>query len=196
MTLRNWFEKTGTAMALIVCAAACKDKPPVPGDTCTPTDIRCVDAKTELACQKGVFIATPCKGPSGCRESNKQLFCDVTGNVTGDLCSTDEEGSASCIGKDRRITCRGGKEFVDECRGDDGCRSAGAVRCDQSKGEEGDPCTGQTNACSTDGKRVLTCHDGRLVTTAQCPGEDGCTIVERKVSCDLGKKASDKRSAP
>ena len=183
-----------TPLVWVFLFFGCKEKPPGPGDPCKPTEIRCVDAKTELACQKGTFIEAPCKGPAGCKADTNHLYCDFTGNATGDPCSTDDEGNAKCIGTDRRITCRGGKYFVDACRGDEGCRSAGIIRCDQSKAEDDDACTGQTNACSTDGKRVLTCHDGRLVTTAQCPGEDGCTIVEHKVSCDLGKKEADKHA--
>jgi hypothetical protein len=161
---------------------------PVPGDPCKPTLIGCVDPRTELVCQKGVFIAAPCKGPMGCRDDGKHLFCDVTGNAEGDTCSRDEEAAAQCIGDKQRITCRGGKYTLDFCRGDDGCSAKGSVRCDQSKGQEDDPCTGQANACSMDGKRVLVCHGGRFATAAQCPGEAGCTIVDRQVSCDLGKE--------
>lgn len=160
---------------------------PGPGDDCKPTDIRCVDPRTELACQKGVFISVPCKGPGGCREDGERLSCDVTGNAEGDACSTDEDGTATCIGADRRITCRGGKLTIDFCRGDGACKSeAGSVRCDQSKGEPGDPCNGQTHACTADGKAVLACHDGKLAQVAQCPGESGCSVAQGKVDCDLG----------
>jgi hypothetical protein len=169
------------------------NREPGPGDDCKPQEIRCLDPKTELACQKGKFIAAPCKGPLGCREEGKHLVCDFTGNAEGDVCSTEEDGNAKCIGEDRRITCRGGKYTIDHCRGPEGCRSTGTLlRCDQSKAEEGDPCRSQTNACSLDGKRVLSCADGRFHVAAQCPGEGGCSITGREVSCDLGKKEDEK----
>jgi len=173
-------------------SGACHHEPG-PGDECKPTDIRCVDPGTELACQKGVFIAVPCKGPAGCRENGKHLACDVTGDAEGDPCSTDEEGTATCIGSDRRITCRAGKLTIDFCRGESGCRSeAGAVRCDHSKGELGDPCGGQTHACTLDGKAVLACHDGKLAQVALCPGVSGCSASQGKIDCDLG--ATDDKS--
>jgi hypothetical protein len=174
--------------------AAC-NKAPTVGDSCKSTDILCVDPKTELACQKGVFIVSPCKGPMGCKEDGKHLVCDATGDADGDPCSTDEEGAAQCIGDGARITCRGGKYARDFCRGEAGCDAkSGAIRCDQSKSQEGDPCSGETSACSLDGKNVLSCHSGKFTMVAACPGEDGCTIVERRVNCDLGKKDDSKRT--
>ena len=179
------------SVVLLVLSAgsflAC-NKAPVPGDPCKPTDIRCVDPKTELSCQKGIFMAAPCKGPMGCREDGKHLVCDFSGNAEGDPCSLDEEGSAKCIGDRERVTCRGGKYTIDACRGDEGCRAGSGVKCDQSKGEVGDACRGATNACSTDGKSVLGCTSGKLQLSAQCPGERGCTMVDRQLDCDLGKK--------
>lgn len=183
------------AGALVASTAlvACRHVPG-PGDECKPTDIRCVDPKTELACQSGVFISAPCKGPLGCREDGKRLVCDFSGNATGDPCSTDEEGNARCVGEDQRITCLGGKYFVDFCRGPEACKSTGtSVKCDQTKGQDGDPCVGKSNACSTDGKRVITCHDGRFVTTAHCEGESGCSVTASEVNCDLGKKETTKK---
>lgn len=171
------------------------NKPPVPGDACKPTEIRCVDLKTELACQKGVFMAAPCNGPLGCREDGKHLVCDFSGNAEGDPCSLDEEGSAKCMGDKQRVTCRAGKYTIDACRGDEGCRAGNGVKCDQSKGEAGDPCRGATNACTTDGKSVLACTSGKLQVSAQCSGDLGCTIVDRQVDCDLGKKDEPNASA-
>ncbi|HEX3597163.1 MAG TPA: hypothetical protein VHU80_18775 [Polyangiaceae bacterium] len=180
-------------VALGAAATACHHEPG-PGDDCKPTDIRCVEPHTELACQKGVFVPVPCKGPAGCKEDGKHLACDVTGNAEGDACSTDEEGTAVCIGDLRRITCRAGKQTIDFCRGDKGCKSeTGTVRCDQSKGEPSDPCSGQTHACTLDGKAVLACKDGTLAFVANCPGEGGCSIAEGKIDCDLGAKGDDKK---
>lgn len=195
--MRSHVSPRVTFLLAAFALAGCHHEPG-PGDECKPTDIRCVDPRTELACQKGVFVAVPCKGPAGCREDGKRLSCDVTGNAEGDACSTDEEGTATCIGSERRITCRGGKLTIDFCRGDSGCRSeAGTVRCDQSRGEPGDPCNGQTHACTADGKAVLGCHDGKLAQVATCPGESGCSVAQGKVDCDLGSAADkSKHAAP
>jgi hypothetical protein len=183
-----------TAAGILGLATGCHHEPG-PGDSCKSTDIRCVDPRTELACQKGVFIPVPCKGPAGCKEDGKHLSCDVTGNAEGDPCSTDEEGSAVCTPDQRRITCRGGRQTMDFCRGEKGCKSeARAIRCDQSKGEPGDPCSGQTHACGLDGKAVLVCRQGKLAIAADCPGEGGCSVAQGKVDCDLGKK-DDKKEA-
>lgn len=178
-------------VALVV---AC-NRPPVPGDACKPTDVRCVDPTTELACQKGVFIAAPCKGALGCTDDGKRLLCDFSGNAEGDPCSLDDEGGAKCVGDRQRITCRAGRYTIDECRGAEGCRAEGVVKCDQSRGQAGDPCRGSTNACSSDGKSVLACTAGRLQISAQCPGEGGCTIINRQVDCDLGKKDDPKKTS-
>lgn len=180
-------------LALVSASATGCDRPPVAGDPCKKTDIRCVDPKTELACQKGVFIAAPCKGPLGCQETNKVLTCDFSGNAEGDPCSTDEEGNARCVGENQRITCLGGKYTIDFCRGNEGCKATGTVKCDQSKAADGDPCRSQTNACSVDAKSVLSCVQGRFRPSAQCPGEGGCAIADREVTCDLGKKDEGKK---
>jgi hypothetical protein len=186
--------RAACTLAVFATLFGCK-RIPGPGDECKPTDIRCVDPKTELACQHGVFIAAPCKGPLGCREDGKRLVCDFSGNATGDPCSTEDEGNARCVGEDQRITCLGGKYFVDYCRGPEQCKSTGtSLKCDQTKAQEGDPCRGKSNSCSTDGKRVLTCHDDRFVTTAHCDGESGCSVSQGEINCDLGKKEENPKS--
>jgi len=184
---RQWI----VGFVVLLGASGC-NKPPGPGDPCKKTDILCVDPRTELACQGGVFVSAPCKGPMGCKEDGKHLFCDFSGNASGDPCSTDDEGNARCVGENRRITCRAGHYEIDDCRGDEGCKSTGTMlRCDQSKAQEGDPCHGSTNACTLDGKSVLKCFEGKFRVTASCPGEDGCRFEEHEIHCDLGKKEDD-----
>jgi hypothetical protein len=179
-------------LAAPVVSSGC-NREPGPGDSCKPSEIRCVDPKTELACQKGVFMAAPCKGPLGCSEDGKHLFCDFSGNSDGDPCSLDDEGAARCAGDTERVTCLGGKYTRDFCRGPEGCKAIGTVKCDQSKAQDGDPCRVQTNACSADGKTVLSCVQGKFRPSAQCPGEGGCAVVEHEISCDLGKKEDPKK---
>lgn len=168
------------------------DKTLGPGDPCKPTDARCLDPKTELACQDGVLIAAPCKGPKGCREGKEMLLCDFSGNAVGDPCSAADEGNGLCLAANKSwIVCRGGKYHIEPCRGEQGCRrSGGKLRCDQSTAQPGDSCTGATNACDPYGMRVLTCKDGKFVESAICGGERGCSIEQGEIRCDLGKKTS------
>src|SRR5215470_17821934 len=73
----------------VVAALGCRSKP---GDTCRAGTSTCMDRTTELACQAGRYIAAPCRGPEGCSEKASVVTCDVAANVTGDVCSTDDEG--------------------------------------------------------------------------------------------------------
>jgi len=41
-------------------------------------------------------------------------------------------------------------------------------RCDTSVRQEGDRCIGLNHSCSTDGRSVLTCKDGKAVIFKQC----------------------------
>jgi len=189
---------SGTALLVVfgLLALGCH-REPGPGDSCKPGDIRCLDPKTELACQKGTFVSAPCKGPMGCREDGKHLTCDVTGNLEGDPCSSDDEGAAQCIGDRQRITCRGSRYSIEFCRGPSGCRAgSGSVRCDQSQAAVGDPCQGRTSACSADGKGVLSCYGGKVAVAAQCPGPGGCALRDGEVDCDLGKKDDGRKAKP
>jgi hypothetical protein len=157
-----------------------------PGEPCKPDGVRCQDPRTELACQNGFYIAAPCKGPKGCRETDKKLLCDITGNVAGDVCATTDEGNSRCkSGGRERIVCRGGKYVVEPCRGRRGCySSAGSHGCDQSVAVDGDACFGASSACSADGKRVLVCRVGRFEETARCDGKGGCTVLAGQLTCD------------
>jgi hypothetical protein len=175
--------------ALLV-VAACDDKG-APGDPCKPTDAQCLDPHTELACESGVLVAAPCKGPKGCRETGQELLCDFSENEAGDRCARSDEGAAQCRpSHTERIRCTGGAYVIEPCRGDDGCHTAaGKVLCDQSRGKAGEPCSGKTHACTMDGKALLECADGRFQQSAACPGEGGCAIGAGAVQCD-------QRSAP
>lgn len=96
------------------------------GDPCDRGKSDCADEKTELTCQAGKFIATPCKGPKGCHEEASQVVCDVSGNVAGDPCSTDDEGAGQC-GIDRKtlVKCEKGKYAIEACTGSKGCVTKG-----------------------------------------------------------------------
>jgi hypothetical protein len=166
------------------------DKQLEAGDPCKPADARCLDPHTELACENGVLIAAPCKGPNGCREGKAMLLCDFSANEAGDRCSAADEGNGACLeGNQRWIVCRSGAYRIEPCRGEQGCRrSGGTLRCDQSRAEAGDACSGATNACDPFGMRVMTCKNGKFEESAVCGGEAGCAIEGGEIKCDLGKK--------
>ncbi|MBM4363970.1 MAG: hypothetical protein FJ104_14920, partial [Deltaproteobacteria bacterium] len=154
-------------MLAALALSGCPGKP-APGDACKPTDIRCADPATELACESGKLVAAPCRGPLGCREEGDRLLCDFSGNAEGDRCSRGDEGAARCVDPSRRISCRGGTYRIDSCRGEQGCASTGSgVRCDQSRGAVGDRCEGGMRACTLDGAAVLECYQGALAVSAR-----------------------------
>jgi hypothetical protein len=57
------------------------------------------------------------------------------------------------------------------------------VHCDQSIGEIGDPCEGDTAACSEDGKKMLGCKADKRALLRTCPR--GCKVLadQHKVVC-------------
>jgi len=154
-------------------AAGCKPKP---GDRCQKGTTACLDEHTQLACQDGAYIAVPCKGVKGCYPSGNLNVCDVSGNASGDACSTDDEGVGACTARAKSaLVCRGGKYEALPCRGPKGCQLAGGSwTCDASVGQEGDSCPGAGSACSVDKKSLLECAGGKFHLKWPCRGPDGC----------------------
>jgi hypothetical protein len=174
------------ALLLGVLAGCCKPKP---GDACDKGKAACLDDKTELACQAGRYVAAPCKGPRGCAMVNKAIQCDITGNVAGDPCSTDDEGNGACAsGAKTQIVCRGGRYALDTCRGPAGCKPVPeGSECDKTIAAVGEPCgklAVGTDACSVDGKSILTCVGGAFALAHPCRGPGGCSLKESHAVCD------------
>jgi hypothetical protein len=170
------------AIALL-SLANCK---PSAGSSCEKGEARCLDAKRELICQAGSFIESPCKGPGGCRLTEKGTSCDFSGNQAGDPCSADEEGAASCSNKAGMLACHGGRYALVPCRGARGCVNAeGRALCDTSIAEPGDACQGDNlKACSADGSQVLICKQHTMQRFYQCRGASGCASSGGKLTCD------------
>lgn len=167
---------------------------PKPGDACDRGEAYCTGPKTQLHCDKGVLIETPCKGPSGCRVASNGVDCDFSGNQSGDACSSDDENAATCLGGDAMLVCASRKYQKYFCRGPHGCENAGErALCDASLARVGDPCKadGET-ACDQKGRGVLTCQARRMTPTYACRGPEGCAIASGKLNCDMSKaRASD-----
>lgn len=164
-------------------AFGCK---PGVGSACNKGEAACLDARRELSCQAGKFIATPCKGPEGCRATERGTRCDFSGNQPGDLCSSDDEGAAACANKDRMLSCHGGLYGLMPCRGASGCVSVdGRAVCDSSLAELNDACHDEdTKSCAVDGSQVLICKQNAMQRFYACRGPKGCTANHDKLSCD------------
>jgi len=172
------------ALVVLFALVGCK---PSAGSSCEKGESRCLEPNRALVCQKNVFIETPCLGKNGCRKEPAGVSCDVSANRAGDPCSTDEEGAAVCADEKTLVACRRGKYARVPCRGPGGCaQEGGNTRCDATVAELGEPCAeDDKKACATDGRRVLSCENGRMTPKYECRGEHGCRVQERKVDCDL-----------
>lgn len=170
---------------LLVIASACK---PGPGSSCDKGEARCIDKKTQLVCQAGKFVSSPCKGPRGCGLTPDGVFCDISGNQPGEPCSTDDEGAAACSDPKTKIVCSAGKYQPWQCRGPKGCTTDDRrPLCDNSIAEPADPCreADKTKACSVDGKQYLSCAAGKMTMEFQCLGPAGCKSEGGKLGCDM-----------
>ncbi len=157
------------------------------GSSCDPDEARCLNPTTELVCQDGKYIATPCRGPGGCAVlPNVGVACDITKNKPGDDCAAGEEGVASCVSDHRMIVCREGKYAFEPCRGSDGCEnSRGRARCDKSLAMPGDPCQQEgEKACEVRGQELLVCRGGKMSALYRCLGAEGCQ-AKGKLKCDM-----------
>jgi hypothetical protein len=177
----RWMRLSACALAGVV---SCK---PSVGSSCEVDESRCLDQKTQLACDKGQFIATPCRGPAGCAANDQGVRCDISGNQQGDACSFSDEGAASCVGGQRMVVCRSGKYVFAECRGAKGCaNAAGRAVCDTSLAADGDGCNKESaKACSTDGKQILSCKSGKMSSLLACRGDAACVAEGSKLNCDM-----------
>ncbi len=175
------FIRTFVLAALL--ALGCK---PSVGSSCDKGEARCIDGKRELICQAGKFIESPCRGPGGCALTDKGTSCDFSGNRPGDLCSSDEEGAATCANDHHLVACHAGLYAFLPCRGEHGCTLAdGRAVCDTSAAEQGDACHDENlKACSVDGSQVLVCKQRTMQRFYACRGPAGCTSSAGKLSCD------------
>ena len=165
-------------------AVACE---PGVGSDCDPNEARCLNESTELVCQDGKYIATPCRGPGGCAVlPTVGVACDITKNQPGDACATTEAGVASCVSDHRMIVCRNQKYAFEPCRGKNGCEnSRGRALCDKSLAQLGDPCKSDgEKACDLRGRELLVCHNSKMASLYRCLGPRGCQS-KGKLGCDM-----------
>jgi hypothetical protein len=173
------------SVAVAIAVAGCK-KGKV-GDACKPGTALCLDDKTQLTCQGGKFISSPCRGAEGCRREGTAIRCDVSGNSDGDVCSTETEGTGGCTADNKALmACEKGAYRMTPCRGPGGCtKTKTGAACDNTIATEGDRCGGERTACSVDGKHLLTCTEGKFVLKWDCRGPAGCKPKDKgQLSCD------------
>jgi hypothetical protein len=146
-----------------------------------------MDSSNMLSCQAGTLIQTPCKGSGGCTVSGRIASCDISGNVTGDVCSTDDEEMAACT-KDGTaiVACNSGKYDVFQCRGPNGCKAVGSkVDCDRSLASIDDACEqDDIYSCSVDKTQSLVCKGKKMTFATKCGGPKHCQPKGKEMECD------------
>jgi hypothetical protein len=173
-------------LVVVSCLAACR---PRAGDACQGSEARCLDDRTALVCQDGKALATPCKGPAGCKLESGAMVCDSSGNAEGDPCPRDAEGEGRCTVDGKAVArCKSGAYAIITCGGPSGCTTdAGKALCDRSIAAEGDACGPELAAatpCDAGGNAVLGCRDGKLVRATPCLGPMGCALADGGIVCD------------
>lgn len=172
-------------LSLAIFAIDCK---PSVGSSCDKREARCIDRQSQLICQNGKFIQSPCKGPKGCSLTPDGVACDISGNKMDEPCSTDDEGAASCSDKRAKVVCMGGKYVSMPCRGPHGCEMVdNKAICDMSVAEPGELCkdADKVKACSVDGKEYLACEGSKMTLQFYCLGPNGCKADKSTLNCDM-----------
>lgn len=176
--------RVGRTLALSLSVAlltlGCQKKA---GDSCSGQQVRCIDKQRALECVQGKFEEVQCLGANGCVDVAK--MCDRSKAAAGDAC----EGEWASCSKDGKqfLECKANKLTVTSlCNGPRGCYPSGAreLRCDTSKSNPGDMCSGEAASCSMDGKEMLRCRDGKFAADAPCRGPQGCRESFDKINCD------------
>jgi len=158
------------------------------GSSCNEKDSKCQDRNTQLVCDEGRLIATPCQGPGGCTEDTELgVSCDIKGNAPGTPCGSVDEGAAACVEEHKMIACRGKQYRSVPCRGPKGCETSGdRAMCDTAIAEPADRCKDEgSKSCTSDGKDALACTLGEMQLIYHCRGPDGCSLKQGQLECDM-----------
>lgn len=102
------------------------------GGACSGAVYHCAAQDTILECRDRVWVAVPCKGPDGCHSVSGGLACDVSGNLEGDGCPTDMEGTGFCRGTSPQslFTCRATQVVkLQDCRSCTISSSSSSIVC-------------------------------------------------------------------
>jgi hypothetical protein len=158
------------------------------GTKCKAGESACQDKKNAFACHDGFLVGVPCNGPLGCNKVGDRAVCDTSTASVGDACmATGDEEYACSPDKKKALVCKNRKfEVYLECRGKGGCAQLGQqVSCDTSLADKNDPCkTEGAVSCSSDGREMVICHEGRYAAYRFCRGQYGCSLKNEVPQCD------------
>jgi hypothetical protein len=173
---RFWGPVLVAALALVT-AASCKRKSTA--RTCEADTPRCADAKTAIACERGIVTGSfACKGPLGCVESNGDVTCDIHGQPAGDPCNAYFSKGPSCFDAKHAATCdlATKKIVLAECAAKGCYASADGDVCDPWPRVEGGRCTNDGSTwCTEDKKELWACRNGVYHLRDRCTGPRGCS---------------------
>jgi hypothetical protein len=152
------------------------------GDACSGSEVFCQGNKRALTCVQGKLADVACFGPGGCIDVAHT--CDQSRAEAGNAC----EGEwAACTANGKGfLECKNNKlTETASCSGPQGCFSIGReLRCDQTKANLGDICSGSRTSCAMDGKALLACDGSKFGPDVPCRGPTGCRKVADHVECD------------
>lgn len=96
------------------------------------------------------------------------------------------ETSEVCVDEKSALACHDGKWEEMACKGPAGCAKSGNESvCDQSVAKEGETCNLASNfVCTADKKAMLECVKNKWAPSQTCMGERGCSIADKKITCD------------
>src|ERR1700722_11176202 len=139
----------GWGFVLVVGLGACRSRPAAGGGGRVLDQLACEAADRALVCEPALAGAAGTGGMGG------------TGGTgaTADLVWSG-------------VPCKGARGCV-------GAPGAAPPECDDTVGNEGDPCPRSPPldyACSADRTRALVCQDGRFALWRACRGPDGCQV--------------------
>lgn len=145
------------------------------------------DKKSRAICQKGKYVVEPCRGPEGCTmQQGGMSTCDHSVAKIGDRCTTDPR--IQLCGDDGKafVRCLDGVITLGQkCPGPNGCKDQGGgrVSCDPNGPfVEGDLCHFVNYMCTSDGRALFMCENGKFKKSKSCPGPEGCNGM----ACDQG----------
>jgi hypothetical protein len=160
------------------------------GDACSTDEegsAVCSDPSTLLACRKGTYVRTPCRGKGGCVEEVGRSLCDATVAESGEPCAVDGKKACSTDGKQVLACAAGTMTSLYDCRGGRGCSvTSGKIDCDLSIARVGDACdktSEGTYACSEDSKAITRCAGGRFVADDTCKRGTKCLSEPGSTRC-------------
>ena len=196
--------RAACAVVLLGDSVGCKRKPAARAACDDSNHFVCADARSALYCAassgatsgNSAFVAVECEGPLGCGTSvEKGARCDDSVATEGAACMAEDGHACNALASSSlALVCKGHVwRAWRACKGSGGCTidAEGAVVCDDTVGDVGDPCgASSSGACSSDGASLLACHDGALDVRASCRGKARCAVSAATHSLDCDRTAA------